>query len=98
MRRKMKMMQDELVGDSPSPVIRLLAEQCALCWAQLHCAELDSISKDLQNAPQGAEIQKRLNAIQHRYNRGLKSLESIRRLIASTPEKPKLKVVSESVA
>lgn len=95
MRRKMKMMQQELIGDSTSPVIRLLAEQCVLCWAQLHLAELMPVSKDLQNAPHGYEFQKRINAAQDRYDRALKSLITVQRLLGSKSEKPTLKVVSE---
>ena len=60
MRRKMKMMQEELIGDSTSPVIRLLAEQCVLCWAQLHVAELIPASKDLQNALTGSNYKNEL--------------------------------------
>ena len=101
MRRKMERLQEELVGESKSPVVRLLAEQCVICWAQLHWAELTPIGKDQKSMPMGYEIQKRLNAIQGRYDRALKTLVTVQRLLASTEKdfKPNLKVVPrDSVA
>jgi hypothetical protein len=101
MRRKMHQLQEELAGDSNSPTIRLLAEQCVLCWAQLHWAGLLCVGKDLSGAAQGSEIQRRLNAIQHRYVQALKTLTTVRRLLvpAANPGRPNLKVVSaETIA
>ena len=95
MRRMMDHLQAELVGDSPSATIRLLAEQCVLCWAQLHWAELLPIGKDSKGSPHGPEVQKRINAIQGRYVQALKTLTTVRGLLSSNakPARQNLKIV-----
>ena len=96
MRRKMQQLEAELIGESTSPMVRLLAEQCVLCWAQLHWAELLPIGKDASGAAQGYEVQKRINAIQGRYVQALKTLATVQRFIKPTavPARPALKLIS----
>ena len=95
-RRKMQQLQAELVGESQSPTVRLLAEQCVICWAQLSLAELARINQELSGKAPGYEVQKRLNAIQGRYVQALKTLATVQQLIKPTavPAKPALKLIS----
>lgn len=92
---RMKQLENELVGDSTSELVRLLGEQCSLCWAQYHIAELTLIESDKKGVPPGMEAQKRVNMIQTRYLRALTTMANVLRLTKEmTQDKPKLKIAS----
>jgi len=94
-RRKMGDLNAELIGESTSPTVRLLAEQCVICWVQVNLAELAMISKELNGGQRGYDVQRRFDAIQGRYLRALKTLVTVRRLLEPVyvPATPRLKVI-----
>lgn len=92
MLRRMRVLQAELEGDAPDPLERLLAERCAFIWAALYLAETDIAACNAANSP---AVQKRLNALQARFDAAIKSLATVRRLLKpATRTNPVLKVVS----
>jgi hypothetical protein len=95
LRLKMHQLKAELVSESTSPILRLLAEQCVVCWCQVNRAELMLVNSELKGVPPGMEAQKRVSVIQARYLRALSTYANVRRLTHGiVPDKPKLKVVS----
>ena len=94
-RRKMCDLDAELIGESTSPTVRLLAEQCVICWVQVNLAELAMISKEINGGQRGNDVQRRFDAIQGRFLRALKTLAAVKRLLepVSIPGPPKLKVI-----
>jgi hypothetical protein len=93
-RRKMHELHEGLIGESTSPAVRLLAENCVICWVQLNVAELAKISRDLNGRPSDYDVQRRLNAIQGRYLRAIKTLMVVKRLLEpAAVANPKLKVI-----
>src|SRR5215203_3784360 len=92
---KMRQLENELVGESTSALVRLLAEQCAICWAQYHIAEFTLTEKERKGVPPSAEAHKRVSMIQLRYLRAVTTMASVSRLTKEmAPDKPKLKLVS----
>jgi hypothetical protein len=78
---KLKAMRDELSGQSPSPLERLLAERIVACWLQLQYAEIvyaQNLGK--LSIPQSEYHQRRLDKLHRRYLSSIKSLAQIRKL------------------
>ena len=82
MSHRMETMREELLGDSPSPVDRLLVERICVCWLGLQSAQL----KSLGNAGGERSIatldfyDRQLGAANKRYLAAIRALASIRRL------------------
>jgi hypothetical protein len=80
-RRRMDELEAELAGPSPSPLEKLLAQRCTLCWAQAHLADLDAVRSGRVATPQGAHALRRQDSAQRRYLQALKALATVRRLL-----------------
>lgn len=83
-RRKLKGLKQELAGESPSPLERLLVDRVAACWLLLAHAENKyaevmkerSVSFDLSEYHQ-----RRCDRAQRRYLAAIKALAQVRRLL-----------------
>jgi hypothetical protein len=79
--RKLDLLRAELLGDSPTPVERLLVERVVACWLQVQDAELRYAQgqNDL-TMRQGDYCQRRMDAAHRRYLSALKTLALVRKL------------------
>jgi hypothetical protein len=82
LRRKLEAMRVELLGDSPTPVERLLVERVAVCWLQVQDSELrfTQYQKDL-SIRQGDYHQRRIDAANRRFLAAVKALALVRKLV-----------------
>jgi hypothetical protein len=81
LRRKLEMMREELLGENPTPVERLLVERIAACWLQVQDAELRYAQhqKDL-SVRQGDYYQRRMDSANRRLLAAVKALALVRKL------------------
>jgi hypothetical protein len=88
-RRKAAELRAELAGPSPTAVEGLLAERAALCWLQLHLADLAWAAQGEPGAPPAArrELQQRLDSSQRRYLAALRQLDQARKRLGR-PQTP----------
>lgn len=81
---KLAVLTDHLAGHDPSPVVRLLAERVALCWADVHTWDIRHLS--MLQVPGGiapttdATLQRGRNQALKRYLAALKSLAQVQAL------------------
>jgi hypothetical protein len=87
--RELKEHAAELLGPSPTPMERSLAETAALCHLHLRCVEVSVVTDGNWNSTQAAYDLKRLDHAHRRYLRAIRTLGIIRRLAV-----PPLKVVN----
>jgi hypothetical protein len=80
-------LQDELGYASASPLERLMIEQIALCWLDLHIVQLEYTRAQTQPMPtsDADHWDRRLSAAQQRYLRACDALARIRKLDRTTP-------------
>ncbi len=77
---KLAAMRKELLGESPTPVERLLVERVVACWLQVQDADIRYAgAKDL-NIKQADYHQRRMDATHRRYLAALKALALVRKL------------------
>lgn len=84
-RARMEQIRDDLAGPAPSPLERLLAERAALCWLDVHIADLlkagdgdrGSLGKTLKI---GEARDRRCTRANDRYLKALKALATVRKL------------------
>ena len=80
--RQLKAMREEVAGEDPSPLERLLAERIVATWLQIQLFEAlygHNMFKDL-SIRQGDYHQKRLDRAYRRYLSAIRSLAQIRKL------------------
>jgi len=79
--RKLRAMETELAGLSPSPLEKLLVERVAACWLQLHWAEV-IYAQNLGSLTmtQSEYHQRCLDRMHRRYLSSIKTLAQIRKL------------------
>jgi hypothetical protein len=80
LRLKMDCLRVELVGPTPSPLERLLAERIAVCWLHVNYLEAIYGSHDNMTLDQGMYYQKSIDRAHKRYLSAIKTLAVIRRL------------------
>src|SRR5829696_6039829 len=82
LRNQLAAMREEIAGDNPSPLERLLAERIVLTWLQIQLFEdlyASSLSKSMTFA-QGNYKQKRIDHVHRRHLSALRTLAQIRKL------------------
>jgi len=82
LKRQLAAMREEIAGDNPSPLERLLAERIVLTWLQIQLFEdlyASSMSKSMTIA-QGNYYQKRIDHVHRRHLSALRTLAQIRKL------------------
>jgi hypothetical protein len=72
-------LRDEVAGDSPSPVVRLLAEAAAVAWLHYMGLERSRACNEPTTLTLGAYYAKRLTEAQKRYLRALRELDLAKR-------------------
>lgn len=79
--RNLKAMRQEIAGQSPSPLERLLAERIALCWLELQYFEA-IYAQNLGNLSitQSDYHQRRIDKAHRRYLSSIKALAQIRKM------------------
>jgi hypothetical protein len=79
--RNLKVMRQEIAGESPSPLERLLAERIALCWLELQYFEA-IYAQNLGNLSitQSDYHQRRIDKAHRRYLSSIKALAQIRKM------------------
>jgi hypothetical protein len=79
--RKTKSLCEELAGENPSPMEKLLAENVALCWLNLHYYETIYAQNMKEYSRSQAEFhQKRIDRAHRRYLAAIKTLAQVRKL------------------
>lgn len=79
--RKLELMRGELAGPNPSPVERLLAERCAMCWLQCQDADLRYARSAGEATLARSEYHQRRQDRSHkRYLSALRTLALVRKL------------------
>src|SRR5262249_15538588 len=83
MTRKLDDLKFELIGSNPTPVKNLAAARAALCWLQVHAADLEAAAVAMRDG--GATMlsvyaERRLTACNRRYLQTLRSVEVVRRI------------------
>ena len=76
-------MREEIAGDNPSPLERLLAERIVLAWLQIQLFEdlyASSMAKGTTTLAQGNYKQKRIDQAYKRYLSAIRTLAQIRKL------------------
>jgi hypothetical protein len=98
--RRVAALKVELVGTSPTPIRRLLAERAALNWLHVHWAEAvvaRSSTSDSTSIRQAASAQDHLDRAQRRYLAALGALKTVQRL-PPTGKKRATALSAESIA
>ena len=83
LRCQLAAMREEIAGDNPSPLERLLAETIVLAWLQIQLFEdlyASSMSKGATTLAQGNYKQKRIDQAYKRYLSAIRTLAQIRKL------------------
>ena len=83
MRCQLKAMREEIAGESPSPLERLLAERVVATWLQIQLFEglyTSGMSKSMTIA-QGSFHQKRLDQTYRRHLSAIRALAQMRKLL-----------------
>jgi hypothetical protein len=79
--RNLKAMREEVAGDSPSPLERLLAERITVCWLELQFFEaIYAQNMGKLTITQGDYHQRRIDKAHRRYLSSIKALVQIRKL------------------
>ena len=78
---RLQLMREELAGDNPTPLEKLLAERIALCWLHLNICEITLAQKGHDmTLTVAAYQQKRLDRAHKRYLSAIKALAQVRKL------------------
>lgn len=79
--RNLKVMRQEIAGENPSPLERLLAERISACWLELQYFQA-IYTQNLGNMtiPQGDYHQRRIDRAHRRYLSSIKTLAQIRKM------------------
>jgi hypothetical protein len=80
-RRQVEEMKTDLVGDSPSPLERLLADRVAATWLQAQVADAGAAVVQGGTAAEEATALRRQNAANKRYLQTVKTLAVVQRLL-----------------
>jgi hypothetical protein len=81
MRRQFAAMREEIAGEDPSPLERLLAERVVATWIQVQILEGMWARRLRKSAPkQGEHYQRQLDRAHRRYLSSIKTLAQIRKL------------------
>jgi len=85
LQRKLKSMKQELGGESPSPLERLLIERATATWLQVNY--YDALLAQAKGANEGRlkVLQAQQDAAHRRYLAALKTLATVRKLLTPTP-------------
>jgi hypothetical protein len=79
--RQVEALTTEVVGASPSPMERLLAERAAICWLQASYYDgLLTQTKDCSLA-QARQLRQQQDAAHRRYLNAIKTLATVRKLL-----------------
>jgi hypothetical protein len=85
LQRKLKALKDELGGESPSPLDRLLVERVVMTWLQT--AYFDGLLTQARGASeaQAKMLQRQQDAAHRRHLTAVKTLATVRKLLKPTP-------------
>jgi hypothetical protein len=79
--RRLQMLRKELLGESPTPVERLLVERVVACWLQVQDADVRYAQRQGEHSFRQADYcQRRMDAAHRRYLAALKALALVRKL------------------
>jgi len=79
--RNLKMMREELAGEQPSPLERLLGERIAVCWLELQYFEaIYAQNMGKLTITQSDYHQRRIDKAHRRYLSSIKALAQIRKM------------------
>lgn len=79
--RRLELMREELAGDNPTPLEKLLVERVALCWLTLHDVEMRwAQSRNNLTINQANHWQRRIDHSNKRYLTAIRTLALIRKL------------------
>ena len=92
--RKLKALAEEVAGPDASPLERLLAERVALCWLDVHHADVRA-ALSAGDAARREFCQRRQDRAQARYLAAVKALATLRKLLRPAPST--LEVASRTV-
>lgn len=84
MRWQLKAMREEIAGENPSPLERLLAERVVATWLQIQLFEglyASGMSKRSMTIAQGSYHQKRLDQTYRRHLSAIRALAQMRKLL-----------------
>jgi hypothetical protein len=84
MRCQLEAMREEIAGESPSPLERLLAERIVATWLQIQLFEglyASGMSKRSMTIAQGSYHQKRLDQTYRRHLSAIRALAQMRKLL-----------------
>jgi hypothetical protein len=87
MRCQLKAMREEIAGENPSPLERLLAERIVATWLQIQLFEglyASGMSKKSMTIAEGGYHQKRLDQTYRRHLSAIRTLAQIRKLLKGT--------------
>jgi hypothetical protein len=87
MRCQLKAMREEIAGENPSPLERLLAERVVATWLQIQLFEAlyaSGMSKRSMTIAQGSYHQKRLDQSYRRHLSAIRALAQMRKLLKGT--------------
>ena len=80
LKRKLKLLRDELAGPNPSPLERLLVERVVACWLQVQHADVLHAQAENLALEWGDYYQRRMDRAHRRYLSALKTLALVRKL------------------
>jgi hypothetical protein len=86
-RCQLKAMREEIAGENPSPLERLLAERIVATWLQIQLFEglyASGMSKKSMTIAEGGYHQKRLDQTYRRHLSAIRTLAQIRKLLKGT--------------
>jgi hypothetical protein len=82
--RKLRAMRVELVGESPAPLERLLAERVIVGWLHLSYLEADYAGQDSMALELAMHYQRSMTLAQRRYLSAIKMLVQVRKAMGLT--------------
>jgi hypothetical protein len=85
MRCHLAQLRDELTGEAPTPLERMLIDRLVLCWAMAHVADVEAQAKDRGADTQGPHFQRRQDAAHKRLLSAAKQLALVRKLLRRAP-------------
>ncbi len=85
-KEKLAAVRADVTDPDASPLERLLVDRVALCWLQVHTADLAYAvaNKEGSTLTQGEYYDRRLDRAQRRYLRAIRTLAQVRRLLGPT--------------
>ena len=81
LRRKTQELRAQLLGTSPSPIERLAVERVVTTWMQIHQLDMQVAALGGDSSRWAVALAKRHDQASRRYDRALKSLATLRRLV-----------------